>query len=231
MVTKLPTKYLVGVEFFRFPDLKSLDVQGYFDCIKILRLLLKSSDFKDSTPGFYINYITVPDDNLNSLRMTYYTIDPAKTQAVIRKFVNENAEKVALVDSRWTSRPDINQKLETFGGEELSFRNFLNRNTQIVLDLLESYGERPLQKLVLEYRHIYLPLRVVPEFIFEPVFSQHSNYLKQLKDKTLDREYWDGLVYSFHGDNFGLHFLVNMIIPRHESAYDPRFFSADWYLR
>jgi hypothetical protein len=173
----LPLKHLLGIEFFRFPNLKSLDVEGYFNCIKILKPLLKSSDFIDSTPGFYINYITVPDDNLNSLRITYYTTDPIKTQEAIQRFVEQNFDKISLFRSQWTGRARAGQPLDIPDEEELRFRNFLNRNTQIVLDLLESYDREQLRKLVSDYRHIQLLQRVKPEAVLGPVFSQYSKAL------------------------------------------------------
>lgn len=225
---KLPTKHTAGVEFFRLPDLKSLTPPGYFYCIKILRPLLNDPDSQNCTPGFYLNYITnVPDDGLNSVRITYYTTDPAKSLELIQKFVDQQSDKIAIFNSQWTSRPKADDPITEVEGEELAFRNFLNTNTQISLDLLENYGLEPLHKLVYAYRYTKLPQRISPKTIFEPVFSKYSPFLQMLKTQSLDKNYWDGLMHLFHGTEFGLHFLVNIaLVP--ESPYDIRFWQPGW---
>ncbi len=201
-----------GVEFFRFADLQSLDEARYFECMDSLRPLFENPDFKNSTPGFYINYISnQPDDGLISLRLTYYTIDPAKTQENITKFVSNNKNGLALFDSKWTGRPEANQILSMPEKEEMDFRNFLNRNTQIALEVLKSFGVKQFRDLVLNYRHRQLLQGVPPAVIFKQVFEQHSGYYSQLKKDFLASEYWTGLIRLFHGQNPGLHFLVNML--------------------
>ena len=54
----LNTNSLFGQKFFRFSDLQPLNTERYFSCLNLMKPLFKREDFKNSTPGFYINYIT-----------------------------------------------------------------------------------------------------------------------------------------------------------------------------
>lgn len=231
MVTtlQLPSQYLGGREFFRLVDSRSLDTRGYFLCLKYLRSLFQNAKFKDLTPGFYINFITIPDDNGNGVRLQYYTINPTLTLQLIFDFIFKNKDRLSIFKSKETFRPDLNQPLEEPDEKGYKFQNFLNTNTQIVLDVLENYGEHSLQKLVYDYRYIHLPQRTPPEVIFESVFIQHSNFFRELKKQNLSKEYWQGLTYMFNGVDYGLHFLVN-IAAIQESPYDPRFFEETWII-
>jgi hypothetical protein len=93
--------------------------------------------------------------------------------------------------------------------------------------VLEGYGEHSLQELVTRYRYICLPQRIPPELIFGPVFDHHSGYFKILKESSLDAQYWRDLVQVHLANNFGLHFMVNMVaVP--ESEYHPWFWREDW---
>ncbi len=227
---KLPSRHFVGIEFFRFPDLKSLDYNDYFKCLDVIRPLLKDPDFQDVTPGFYINYITnLEDDKLSSLRITYYTINPHKTQDTIRKFANQNMDKIAVFDSKSSRRPDKNEPVQEVEGEELRFRNFLNTNTQIFLEVVQEYGIEPLRKLIYKYRYCFLPHRAPPEIVFEEVFGR-SEYFRRLHSVSLDKQYWEDLVNRFNASDFGLHFLVNMSCVEERWGYEP-FFREDWIVR
>lgn len=227
----LPEKHLLGVEFFRFSDLKPLSADGYFKCISLLRPLLRSSSFRVSTPGFYINRITnLEDDKGDSLRLTYYTTNVSGTLKSMDDFVKNSSNGILIFSTKSSSRPDLNKEMDSVGGDELRFRNFLNRNTQICLDVLENFGEHSLQELVTTYRHIYLPQRFPPETIFGPAFDKHSNYFQELKKVSLDHQYWIDLVSLHRGSDFGLHFMVNMIaVP--ETDYHPWFVRDGWILR
>ena len=222
----VPSEHCHGIEFFRQPDLKSLDPEPYFACIAALRPLFAQPQFASATPGFYLNYITVPDDGGNCLRLTYYTVAPRETQPAIQEFVNQRPGGLAIFQSEWTLRADANQPLASFEGEELRFRNFLATNTRIVLDLLESYGSAPLQERVRRYRHVDLAQRIAPEASLGPVFLQFSATLREM-DAQAKPEYWRSLVHLFSGRDFGLHFLVNMLAVE-EAPYDRRFFEPDW---
>jgi len=225
----LPEKHRLGIEFFRFLNLQALSADGYFECLNIVKPLFNTADFQNSTPGFYINRITnVEDDRGDSVRLTYYTIDPLKTTRAIDSFVESN-KQVSLFNSKSSNRP-ADSSLTAYDENEMRFRNFLNRNTQICLEALEGYGIHAFQELVARYRYDLLPQRIPPELVFEPVFTKHSDYFRKLGDSSLAVQYWKDLVHLHSGNNFGLHFMVNMVaVP--ESAYHPWFIGEGWVLR
>jgi len=226
----LPPKHLIGIEFFRFPDLHSLDCNDYFKCLDFIRPLLDNPDFKNATPGFYINHITNgEDDNLNSLRITYYTINPGGTQDAIQKFVDQNADEITVFNSKCSNRPNKNEPLQEVENIELRFRNFLNTNTQIFLEVVREYGIEPLRKIIYEYRYNFLPQRIPPEVVLGLVFTL-SKYFQQLQNDSLDKQYWKDLVSRFNANDFGLHFLVNMSCVFEEWGYEP-FFGEDWIVQ
>lgn len=219
-------KFICGVEFFRLPDRASLDVPHYYECLKALRPLLDGDAFKAAVLRFYINYITVPDDNGSCLRLVYDTVDPAKIQDIIRAFAEGNRSKIAIFDSAWTNRPDSSKSPEVVGEENLRFRNFLHVNTLVFLGVLDEIGVEPLQRMIYQYRHIALAQRIPPDVVLGGDFAK-SAYFQKLKKEGLDRQYWDDLVYFFNNSDFGLHFFVNMC-GLAEGPYDRRFFAKDW---
>src|SRR3989344_4357480 len=95
-VYNLPKKHLNGRVFFSIPDLQLLTPEKYLDCIKLLKPLFKVSDFRDITPGFYINYIKDADVPNGGLRLNYYTANATETIKAIDNYANENSEKIVL---------------------------------------------------------------------------------------------------------------------------------------
>jgi len=214
----IPTKHSTGVEFFRLKKLQPLNADEYFKCLNVIKSLFKRADFCASTPGFYFNRITnTNDDKGNSFRLTYYTTDPVKTLESIHNFADNNNE-IAIFESSDSNRPSANS-LSEHDAEELRFRNFLNRNTKICLEILESYGEHSFQETVTWYRYIGLSQKIHPKLVFGPIFEKHSKYFNELKKNSLDDQYWEDLVFIHKGKNFGFHFMVNMLaVP--ESEYN-----------
>ena len=149
MINKIPRQHLLGKEYFRLPDLGSLEGARYFDCIDFLRPLFEKPDFQESTPGFYLNWITNltqdGDENKNSVRLTYFTISPSKAIEVIKNFEKENSDKIKIYDSKTKERP-IEKGLIDFDEKQNRFWQFLNDYTKISLDLLENYGRESSQK-------------------------------------------------------------------------------------
>jgi hypothetical protein len=226
----LPRNHSLGLEFFRFCDLRPLSADGYFKCLNLLKAMFKDGAFAASTPGFYLNRITnTNDDHGNSVRLTYYTTDPSASLNAIQNFVAANNE-LAIFESNDLNRPDPASRLDTPDDPQLRFRNFLNRNTQICLDVLEGYGPHSFQELVTYYRYVFLPQRTPPEKIFGAVFQTHSDYFRRLREQSLDTQYWQDLVHLHPAQNYGLHFMVNMLAVL-ESAYDPAFWKEDWIQR
>ena len=225
----LPKNHINGGVFFGAPNPEFLSPDRYFVCMKLLKNLFESQEFKDYTPGFYINYIRDNDIPNGSLRLNYYTTDASKTIETIENFSKDKLKNFILFKRE---HADQNKPKEEYNdgdnGEELRFRNFLNVNTRIVMDLVDNFDTVLLQALVFCYRHYWLPTKVRPNVIFEPVFAKHSKYFNELKNTSLDQNYWKDLVYLHRDKNPGLHFLVNMMtFP--DPAYDQRFFAEDWF--
>jgi len=216
----LSAKHLLGKEYFRFSSLESLDANRYFDCLNILKSLLRDPDFKKSTPGFYINYITNSiedgDDGKNSIRLTYFTIDTSKTLELIENFEKTNSDKIRIYHSKTTERPNKNSA-SLCTEEELRFRKFLNAYTQIGLDLLENFGRLCTRRLVATYRFNDFPLPS-PKSFFKSVFYKHSEFFRQLNNIYSAQQLWEDLDRK---DSRGVwvHFLVNMLLPGDFNIY------------
>lgn len=203
-----------GVIFFRFSDLKGLDVNKYFDCLRAVKPLLESSDFTDSTPSFYINYITNSEGG-NSVRLTYFTENETETKKAIEDFLNENS-KIVLFPSHDSKESQRGNVAEGYGGENLRFRRFLNTYTQIGLDLLD-YDILYSRRLVAEYRLTYSTQKISPKPLFEPAFTKHSKFFNKLDTSSVkqlwkDLKYWHPLKDKRYVMDWA-HFLVNMLLP------------------
>lgn len=230
MIIKIPKQHQLGKEYFRLPDMETLYGNKYFDCIDFLRPLFRESNFKKYTPGFYLNFITNRvedgDDGKNSVRLTYFTINPIKTFEAIENFNKSNKNKIRIYESRTKERP-IGKGLINFDENQNRFWQFLNDYTQIGLDLLENYGRESSQKIIREYRFYHLLQRKSPEPFLGPIFFKNSQYFRELKKYSLDKEFWKNLTYYFGNSNFGLHFLVNMMGLKEEPYYY-KIFEKDW---
>ncbi len=224
-IQKLPVKYFMGVEFFRFAGLKPPGTHEYFACLDVMRVLFDHPDFKSSTPGFYISELT-NEDGRNSLRLVYHSIDPTKTQDFIKRFLEENKSSVTLFVSTESRKPQPSAP----ENEEYRFQSFLSTNTQVFLEVSQSFGIESLRALVFSYRCNCFPQRIPPEAVFEWTFTKHSECFRQLQSASTDKQYWSDLVHYFNGQDFGLHFLVNMSALQ-DPAYDPKSFKEDWVLR
>jgi len=213
-MNNLTTDSPFGVIFLRFSDLKGLDVNRYFDCLRAVKPLLESSDFTDSTPGFYINYITNSEGG-NSVRLTYFTENEAKTKNAIEDFLNANS-KIVLFSSHDSKESQKGNIAEGYGGENLRFRRFLNTYTQIGLDLLD-YDILYSRRLVAEYRLTYSTQKISPKPLFEPAFNKHSKFFCQLDSFDIeqlwkDLNFWHPIKISGYVADW-THFLVNMLLP------------------
>ncbi|HLW48267.1 MAG TPA: hypothetical protein VKW09_10925 [bacterium] len=164
-----------------------------------------------STPGFYINYIRDPDVPSSALRLNYFTVDAARTIDGIESFVRQSdALTIVRTEHADRTRP-LDEYDEGRDKLELNFRNFLDANTRICLDMLENFGAHSFQSLVAAYRFILLPQRVRPEEVLEEFFLQHSEAFNQLNERGLAGIFWNDLVHVHRGRDVGLHFLVNMV--------------------
>lgn len=203
---------LVGTEFFRFSDLKSLDKDSYLKCLKFIKPLFENPDFKSLTSGFYINYIPneARDGGGYSVRLKYFTKDWEKVKKVTEKFSNTNGIVEIFPSQETKTRPTPGPISLKYGGEELRFRRFLTTYPHIGLDLLD-YDILYSRRLVAEYRFTYSAQRISCRPLFEPAFSKYSEFFRRLDNYSAE-QLWEDLDY---GDFQGIytHFLVNMLLP------------------
>ena len=224
----LPKKHINGRVFFAVPGSQLLTPEKYFGYIDMVRALIESINFQKSTLGFYINYIRDENTPNAALRFNYYTTDAKTTIESIENFASSNLDKISIFKRE---PADISRPKEEYNDgeneDELRFRNFLNVNTHIALDVLKDFGAMPFQVSVHCYRHYWLGAKVMPETIFGPIFEKHSNYFRELIKLSLDKNYWRDLVFLHRDKNYGLHFLVNMMtFP--DPPYDARYWQKDW---
>lgn len=211
MVYSLPENHLNGRVFLGFRDRQNIDPDAYFELMATLRPLLTRDDFVASTPGFFINYIRDPDNPNGTLRLNYFTVAAGQTIDAIDNFVAQSGTLTILR----TEHADRTRPLASYdeGRDKaiLIFRNFLDANTRICLDMLENFGAHSFETLVATYRFIHLPRRVRPEEAFGQVFADHSKTFNEIKENGLEGIFWNDLVHIHLGSNVGLHFMVNMV--------------------
>lgn len=219
----IPKKHLNGRTFFRLPVSESLSSNDYFKCLDLLKLLFKRDDFKNSTPGFYINYIGDQSVPNGSLRLNYFTIHASETINAIENFTKKNSDKLAIF--RWEPEPNEIKNMPLAGyneGEDetaLKFRNVLNASTQIALDLLESDVQGSFRSIITNSMIEYCLNKTSPSTTLDHFFSQHSGFFRRLKEGSLDQEYWDSLVANFP-NGWPFHVLANMLqVPEQVQFY------------
>jgi len=221
----MPLKYMnnsiekarIGKKYLKTSDIPTV---GYFECIKAIKPLMARFDSSSSTPGFYINCSVNKSNQLNIVRLTFFTHVPEETEKIIDIFLKNNTNVISLQveDFKDASfKKPIECKIsEGYGGEEIRFRNSLNTYTHIGLDLLD-YDVLFSRRLVAEYRLTYSPQKISCKPLFEPIFFKHSKFFKLLDDfskKQLleDLDFW----HTIRGTDYvadWAHFLVNMLLP------------------
>lgn len=221
-MNRIPSRYLVGSAYFRLSDSEILEPENYFKCLKLIKPLFTRQDFRESTPGFYINYIRVSEFPVGTLRLTCFSIDGATTCRSIENFVSETSAITQFQNDIETGPVPANGQ----NIEEMKFWNCLDTITQIVLDLLgdKTLNWQGFQSLVWGYRTSLLPLKISPRIIFEPVFKKHSEAYRELSNDGFEDQYWDTLFRTFP-PGIPLHFLINMTLTFDDSIYDPSWFT------
>lgn len=209
-----------GKESFVCSDPHQSGVEGYFVCLNNLKPLFKKTDFQDSTPSFYINYIRNDEiGNPGSVRLNYFTNNGEKTQKIINDFIQETPTVKLLYCEDSRKDPENNGRTAPEEGDnEERWRNFCRAYSYICLDLLY-YNVQCSRKLALNYRLNYLSQITFCKSIFEGIFKKHSHFFReQLKDHYFIKEFWEDLGGSWD------HFLVNMLLPGEPHEYFPNFF-------
>lgn len=221
MLYNLPENFLGGAVFLRLRGKATVTPDDYFWVMKFLRPLLARDDFSASTPGFYINYIRDTDTPTGALRLNYFSVDACKTLDAIEGFARDSGSVDVLREdpdnNRSKSQADYNQ-----GMFETEFKNFLDANTRICLDMLENFGEHYFESLVAAYRFLSFPVQIPPRLAFEECFIKHSRAFNELRTNGLDTRFWDDLVRDYPDRGVGLHFMVNLVTLV-DGPYDAQF--------
>lgn len=213
-----------GVLFFRFSDLQGLVVNRYFKCLRSIKpLLLENSDFKDSTPGFYINWITNKnDDGGISVRLTYFTNDEMKTKRAIQNFLLSSANNNIRLFCSKDCRVNITGNAASEDAEEeLRFRIFSNVYTHIGLDLLWQDVLSAFRPIVASYMLKFSTLlrnsgfslkekEISAKDFFNHFLNKYSNFLKDELDSPKRNQLWKDLSYCPRSSLCFPHFLANM---------------------
>jgi len=181
-------------------------INGYFDCVKLIRPLLNNLSSQQFISGSYLN---VSGEHLNSVRLSYFTNDVTASDETFSEFLNKHGNITAL-------KYEVPHKVkfsDNYDGEELRFRSYLNTYTKIGLDLLD-YDLLYSRRLVATYRLTYSPQKRSCRPLFEPAFIKHSNYYNLL-DVKLKNNLWEDLDFWYSNNIYGdwAHMLVNMLLP------------------
>lgn len=211
MLYDLPENHLGGRVFLGFHDRAIIDPDAYFRLIPSLKALFAREDFRASTPGFYINYIRDEDVPHGALRLNYFTVNASLTIDAIDDFVAQSGTLLIVRTEHADRGRPLSDYDEGKDRVELNFRNFLDANTRVCLDMLENFGQHSFESLVALYRFVYLPRRIRPEEVFEEYFVTHSETFNQLRLSGLAGIFWNDLVHVHRGRDVGLHFMVNMV--------------------
>jgi hypothetical protein len=134
---KIPKDALFGVIYIR--KVPGERYESYYKTIDVLRPLLCSNEFSSAIRGFYLNHIddTLGDSREWVVRVSYFVADPdfSSMTSMVTKFFSRNSVGVA---KEKPLREEI--VAACYGGiaYEEPFRDFLNLETQISLELMEA---------------------------------------------------------------------------------------------
>lgn len=206
-MNRVPIQHRGGRAFFKPPNSTILSESDYFLCLESLKLLFTEKDFKESTPGFYINRI---DD---TLRLECYSINTKKTREVIENFAKKNNDKISLIRFEGldgNSPFDLENQSVERKHKILQLRNCFNTSTQIVLDLLNKIGIGKTRQLFNTYNR-FIPLGKLPREFFEIEFNKNSDFYKNLNSNEIN-QFWRALLfYQPEILALGIHFPYNML--------------------
>lgn len=212
IVYDLPAQFAGGAFFIGWRGKKFgvKNVDDYFGVIDSIRPLLEHRDFKDCTIGFYLNRIGQSDDV--AVRLNYYSVNVPDTIRVVEAFVNSSSN-LAIHNGEHANRDKpIADYNDGTPAAELAFKNFLDANSRICLDLLQGLGTEPTRDLIHGYIWKDLPQGRRPEQVLDGTFALHSGTYRGLTQRGVARRYWDDLLRWHRPDSVGMHFMCNMLV-------------------
>ncbi len=185
---------LFGRFFLRAPN--DGEFSDYYRSLEAIRPLLKSKKWSESVTGYYINVT----DNLDGVRLSYYTSSPEQPKKVVDHFTSEHElENIEC--------PEVPRKTE----DELRFRKYLVTYTQIGLDIMkvDLFNARC---LFATFRWQIMRARKPYKPHFIRTFQTQSPFYNSLSSAEND-QFWKDLVHWPNPPQVDwAHLFVNMVL-------------------
>jgi len=166
-IKKISKDHLFGRFFVKKPDGTRWD--SYYRTLDALRSLFKGEEFGEVVNGFYLNIC----GDFDSVRISYFVnqANSEKAVSIFRQFFRNEG----MVEINDAAHPRKTILAKNYGGADFEerFRNFLNLETQIGLELIE--GDLLHARILFatyrwQVRKASLPIREH----FEPTFKRYS---------------------------------------------------------
>jgi len=197
---------LFGIFFLKKTG--SEEWNSYYGTVDVLRPLFQEIEFRRTVAGFYVNHIT--NKSQNTVRISYFTDrqNMDKVVAVFRNFFH--AKELYEIDS---CPPDKALVADSYGGEpfEERFRNFLNRETQIGLELLQE-NRLHSRSLFATYRWQVRKASLSFEEHFEKTFLKYSSTYRSWSDAERRRFFSDLKEWPNPPQVDWAHMMVNFVL-------------------
>ena len=223
MVYNLPVHFAGGAFFVGWHGRKfgANDVDDYFAIMDSLRPLFAPPDFNTSTIGFYLNWIGSPDDI--AVRLNYFSLNVPETIQVAEEFANDSGTLAIHKGEHVNSDKPIADYDDGSPPAELAFKNFLDANTRICLEMLQDFGRDHTRNMVQDYILNDLLQERRPEPVMDGYFARYSGTYRDVAQHGLVRRYWDDMFRWHRDDSVGLHFMDNMLVLREFQWHRPEF--------
>jgi hypothetical protein len=185
--------------------------KSYYSTIDALRPILVQRQFTAAISGFYLNVHSSMTSKLDSLRISYFTSesDVPSAISVFKRFF----EHSGFLEVKESTAPKQCVVAANYGGQEFEerFRNFLNLETRIGLELIKA-DLLQARCLLLTYRwqvrKAGLPLRAH----FEPTFSRDSPTYNSISESEKDQLFDDLQEWPNPPQVDWAHFMVNLVL-------------------
>ena len=187
-------------------------LDDYYKTVFLLSDFLKSSEWKSSVSGFYLNAIKREPYNY-TVRIAYMVngmtsqpVECYQAYALRKKLVTAGYDEL---------KPPAGLYTDYYGGDELAFRRYLATYSWIGIDLLRNGFE--------ESTRLFSDLRKQPRATYRPFlesfFLDKSPYFSSLT-KGEQAEFWAAFVSWPKSSADWAHMMVNMMIGRDQKSVD-----------
>ena len=189
----------------------SIKWESYYRTIDALRPILTKETFAAAISGFYLNVCSQYAYQFDSLRICYFTSKSSSPLAVsvFKDFFKDHG----FLEIRESSSPKQCVVAAEYGGQEFEkrFRNFLNIETKIGLDLIKSdllQAKCLFSTYRWRVRKADLPVRAH----FEPTFRRDSPTYNGLSESEKDHLLIDLWEWPNPPQVDWAHFMLNLIL-------------------